>query len=247
MSDRLNAIVYPDFQGRQAMSGDFARRIHGVMPDAVVVSAVNGVHLIPHCDEGVHPVMCGTGFNRAVVDGLRYAVALGATRVARIDTEEHPVELLPAAFAALDDFDVVVLDLAFDCDTLRAGSADEYHNLHVMPEILDSVTGHSVSLTGAHGFMAFRGEALARMLPFVDAALSYAETQAAEANRPPVRWAADTAFPVCAVRLGLRVCVLSHPSVVLRDRDGEKCAIQTRDTLAIVQALERLFPRQSAL
>lgn len=226
------------------MSGAMSERVRAVLPGATTVAAVNGVDLLPAVAAGTEVAMCDTGFNRAVVGGLRHAVAMGADRVVRMDTEEHPVELLPEALDALEGADVVVLDLAFDGSTLRPGSADEYHNLHVLPELLDSFTGHAMTLTGAHGYMAFRGEALARLLPFVEAALALAEDDAARAHRPSVRWAADTAFPVCAGRLGMRVRVLVHPAVQLRDRDGEKCAVQTRDTLSMVRALDTLLPAE---
>lgn len=234
----MDFIVFPDWQG-QACNDGFAEALHSVAPHAVIVPALNGPDPAPLASSAeaatspwCSPVVTGPGFNRAVLAGLVHALNLAAgqaCRVVRLDTAEHDLALIPAALAALDHADVAVLDLTFDASTLRAGSVDEFHNLHVIPEIVACYTGGRLRLSGAHGFMALRGHALAQLIPDVTAALDRAGWPC---------WGGDTLLPVLAARRGLDVEVVAVPATTLRDREGAKCVGQVRDTLAVLRAAD---------
>ena len=237
-------VVIPDYEGRASRDGFVAEVLDACHHDprvhvAVVVNggtenqrrgaaATNANH-----GRSCTTVTTSAGFNTAVLAGVRTAINLGADRVVRIDTAEHPLTQIMASFAMLDDADVVVRDLVFDERTLRSGTADEYHNLEVIPTLLSRFTGGALSLTGAHGFMGFRGELLAAVVTEVENLLARAEAT----RGTQLMWGIDTALAVVAERSGCRVNVEAIPATVLRDRSTAKCAQQLHDTLDLMLAL----------
>ena len=180
----MDAIVFPDFRGTATCAGFAAElRRHA---QALAVAALNGPdraeldRAASHAagQEGTRTVVCERpGFNEAVLTGLEQAVALGADKVVRMDTAEHP----------LDDADVVVFDLVFDETTLRPQSADEYHNNFVMPTLTKTATGGQLSLSGAHGYMAFRADVLPTLLAGARQALRAASPTACSNHWPQPR------------------------------------------------------------
>jgi hypothetical protein len=232
-------VVVPAMSLRRMEEG-FHRRVHHALPGATVAYALNGpdaqdLAATPPA-EGCLLVPTGRGFNRAVVDGLRAALTHGAHQVVRMDAEEHPPEALPSRLPRLGHTDTEVIDLSFTLgETLVAKSADSYHNMYVIPEIVETHAREGLRVTGAHGFMAFGARVLALILPFVEAALDSTE----RSGRPPL-WGADTLLPICAARLGFPVRVSHVPAERLRDRDEEKCLAQLRDTLVLIKALDEL-------
>jgi hypothetical protein len=232
-------VVVPAVSLRQMDEG-FHVRVEAALPGAVVVYALNGPDAATLAEGPAAPgcrlVATPRGFNHAVVGGLRSALSFGARQVVRMDSQEHPPEVLGGILPGLGPCDTVVIDLAFKVgDTLVAKSADSYHNLYVIPEVVESHAREGLRVTGAHGFMSFGSAALGVILPFVEAALQVAE----QTSHPPL-WGADTLLPVCAARLGFPVQVTHTPAVQLRDRDEEKCNAQLRDTLTLLKALDEL-------
>jgi len=226
--------MFPDLNGT-ALANGFATTIRQVTP-ADIVAVVNGpgIHAGQSidCDEPrCHALASAPGFNPATALGLGHALNLGAERIARIDTAEHPVELIGHAFAALEHHPMVVLDLQFGPRTLRAGSADEYHNLHAIPSVLSWATGGRLRLSGAHGFMAWRADVLAALLPTAIKAVEQA---------PALRRGLDTALPILAARAGLDVGVIPIDATELRDRPATTCAVQLVDTLELIARLDSL-------
>lgn len=238
----MNIVVVPDYQGQASRSG-FAGELLAVVDEGTcVLMVINGgtgpeiAQAVAANDarERVVSLVCEAGFNTAVMAGMRGADAMGASAVVRIDTAEHPLTEVMASFAMLAEADVVVRDLAFDAATLRAGSADEYHNLEVIPAILGRFTGGHLPMSGAHGFMAFRGEGLTELLDEAQAVLERAAARRGSA----LMWGADTAIAVVAANAGRRVKVVKIDAELLRDRPTAKCAQQLHDTLDIALALE---------
>lgn len=232
-------VVVPAMSLRRMAEG-FHDRVFAAVPGANVVYALNG----PKAAElaagpaapGCHLVATRPGFNRAVIEGLRAALTLGARQVVRMDAEEHPPEALPSVLTRLGPDDTEVIDLAFTVGkTLVPKSTDSYHNLYVIPELVEAHARDGLRLTGAHGFMAFGAPVLAVLLPFVEAALDAAE----QSGRTPL-WGADTLLPVCAAQLGLPVRVTHTPAEQMRDRDEEKCNAQLHDTLSLLKELAGL-------
>ena len=224
----------------ESMRAGLHRRVRDAVPGATVVYALNGhdadVLAESSAEQGCLLVATRRGFNRAVIEGLRAALTLGARQVVRMDSEEHPPEALRRVLPRLGPADTEVIDLAFTVgETLVPKSTDSYHNLYVIPEVVEAHARDGLRITGAHGFMAFGADALAVILPFVEAALDGAE----RAGRTPL-WGADTLLPVCAAQLGLPVRVSSVPAEQLRDRDEVKCNAQLQDTLTLIKALDGL-------
>ena len=216
-------------------------RIHAVLPDALVLYSLNGPDAVslastPAAD-GVVLVPARQGFNYGIVDGCRAALSYGATTVVRMDTHEHPPEILPHILSLTDTHPCIVIDLEFHYgETLRKGSADSYHNLYVIPEIISTHAREPFRLTGAHGFMVFDASVLAHVLPFVEASLAIV----AESQPGKVMWAADTLLPICASKLGYPIMVEHVEAEEMRDRDEDKCLAQMHDTLVLAEALSSL-------
>ena len=236
----MRCVVVPDYQGQEASHGTLSRAVSAVLPDAVTVAAVNGVDVLSATAPEVDVCFASPGFNRPVLAGLSRALDIGADEIARVDDNEHPMDLLPYAFDQLDAADVVVLDTAFDAATLTPGSGEEYHTRWVIPETIRAATDGRLALSGAHGFMAFRASALAVVLPVALSALSRAEDAARRLHRPDVIWSVDGLLVVIAVRQGLRVAVHPRRATAQRANPPEKSVAQLRDLLALVRALDTL-------
>jgi hypothetical protein len=206
-----------------------------------IVAAINGVDFADEADRSVEHVYSTPGFNAAVLAGLARAVVPGAL-VARIDTNEHDLSTLPMAFSLLEAADMAVLDMSFDEETLRPGSAEEYHTKFVIPAIIGFATGQRWSLSGSHGFMVFRSEALARILPIVVAALGLANEVEKKAGRSEITWSADTLLPIVADRLGMRLRIVLQSATEMRDSGSEKCALQAWDLRCLLSALDKILP-----
>jgi hypothetical protein len=238
----MNIVVAPDYRGLASTSGFPSSIIGSCATDVVIIMVVNGgnddeqraaVQANSYLGDRCLTVITDAGFNIAVMAGMTAALAFGADRVVRIDTAEHPVLLIDETFALLDEVDVVIRDLTFDESLLRPDSADEYHQLVVVPEILGAFSDGQLSLSGAHGFMGFRKDALADALDEVHIVLERAGIR----RGAPLDWAADTALALVATRRGARVRVEPVRAELLRDRPTAKCAGQLRDTLDIVMSL----------
>lgn len=233
------AVVVPTMSLRRMTEG-FHERVHSVFPDSIVVYVLNGPTMQPiegiDVPDGVQLVSCVGVFNDAVVAGLRHALTLGVDAVVRMDTEEHPPEVLPAIVEQLGDCPVWVVDLSFEPEvTIRPGTADSYHNLHVIPTVVSTYARENLLLSGAHGFMVLTIQAVAQVLPFISDVVRQTEN-----IEPPVIWGADTLLPVCATKLGFHVSVTHVPAESMRDRPEEKCLVQLRDTLTVMSILETL-------
>jgi hypothetical protein len=232
-------VVVPTMSLRRMKEG-FHQRVLDAVPGAKVVYALNGpgsaeLAATPAAP-GCRLVATRPGFNRAVIEGLRAALTFGAHQVVRMDAEEHPPEALGNVLPRLGPDDTEVIDLAFVVgETLVPRSTDSYHNLYVIPALIETYARDGLRITGAHGFMAFGAPVLAVLLPFVEAALDAAE----QAGRTPL-WGADTLLPVCAAQMGFPVRVTHTPAEKLRDRDEEKCNAQLQDTLSLLKALAGL-------
>lgn len=234
-------VVFPDFEGRESMSGEFAERIRECAGEVSVVAAINGAGDVAVGDVDVEHVYSGPGFNAAVLAGLARGRELGSW-VARIDTNEHDLGRLAAAFDLLESADVAVLDIVFSEETMRAGSAEEYHTKFVIPAIIGFATEQRWSLGGCHGFMVFRSEALARILPIVEEALVRANEKEESAGRAPVTWSADTLLPIVADRLGMELTIVLEDATEFRDNSSEKCALQAWDLRCLLGALDEILP-----
>ena len=236
-----DVVIFPDYQGRSSLTGDFARALRNAVPGVTVVAAINGVDVGPFVDSTTEYVYCRSNFNSAVLTGLTRAAELGE-RVARVDTNEHDIRLLATAFSLLNDADIVILDMVYDSSTLRPESVEYYHTNFVIPSIVSFATNHRFSLSGCHGFMSFRRTALERILPIVEEVLKIANDTELHAQRPPIRWSADSLLPIIADRLGLRVKVVRQPATVLRENSSEKCARQAWDLRCLLDVLDRTLP-----
>jgi hypothetical protein len=234
-------VVFPNYEGRESVSGEFSRRIRTAVGGVHIVAAINGVDSADEADVDVEHVYSTPGFNAAVLAGLARAVEPGAL-VARIDTNEHDRGKLPMAFSLLESADMAVLDMVFDETTLRAGSAEEYHTKFVIPQIISFATGQRWTLSGCHGFLVFRGEALARILPIVVEALRIANGVEEMAGRAAVTWSADTLLPIVADRLGMVIKIVPQDAVEFRDNESEKCALQAWDLQCLLHALDKILP-----
>lgn len=231
----MHYVVFPDYraENHKTMTG----RIHAACPDAVAVGALNGpqeAELTPHAGNGTgwERIITPPGFNAAVHGGLRCALAAGATKVVRLDTAEHDVQLLPEAFARLDRTGMVIFDLVFDEDTLVAGTPDERLNLVDMPGLLSSATGGRLALSGAHGYMAFTREVLDPSLAVVERALAHVDGS--------VTWGLDTAVALAAVNLGFEFEVIGVKATELRNRPEAKIDTQLRHTEMWIDALSKV-------
>lgn len=231
------AVVVPTMS-LMRMHENFHDRVREHVPDAEIIYVINGddppdVKDVDRPD-GVHLVVSGGVFNNAVVAGLRYALALGSRAIVRMDSEEHPPEVLPAIIDRVESDPVWVVDLSFEPHvTIRPGTADSYHNLHVIPAVVSSYAKEELYLTGAHGFMVFAPQVVAQVIPFVADVV-----ERVEGVVPRVVWGADTLLAVCAAKLGFDVSVTHVNAEEMRDRPEEKCVIQLRDTLAVMNAFE---------
>ena len=234
-------VVFPDYQGRDSITGEFARTVQRVLSSTTVVAVINGDELPEVADDErtVH-IHSSQGFNNAVLAGLERSVSLG-DRVARIDTNEHSTALLEAAFNLLDDAEVAVVDVAFDQWTLIRGSAEDYHSRFVIPSIISQATDNRLVIGGNHGFMLYRSAALVEILPVVRETLKIANREQANAGRRSITWSADSLTPIVADRLGMRVTVAKQPARELRNNSAEKCATQAEDLLILLKVLDRLF------
>lgn len=139
----------------------------------------------------------------------------------------------------LDAADVVVADMAYDSSTLHPGSIEEYHSGFVIPSLVSFATGHRFSMSGSHGFMTFRREALEKVLPIVNDVLDIAVEEERLAGRPETCWSADSLLPIVAARIGLTVEVHLQPALSLRDNPMKKCATQAWDLQVLVDVLNR--------
>jgi hypothetical protein len=235
-------VVVVPTMGLGVLADPFAARVQAVLPGAEIVFVLNGpaaretdvdsVEVPP----GVHLVVCEGFFSQAVLEGIRFALSLNPSVIVRMDSQEHPPEVLPSVLSRLDEFPVWVIDLQFTPGmTVVPGTADSYHNRFVIPALTATHTDGNVELSGAHGFMVFSPAAAAQVLPFVEMALSDIE-----GHDPPVVWGGDTALVVCAQKLGFPVAVHRIAAVEMRNRPEEKCVVQLRDQLLVVTALEKL-------
>lgn len=223
-----------------ALEEEFHARVHSSIPGATVLYAINGPDARnlerAAAPEGCRLMATRPRFNHGVLDGLHAALASGSRRIVRMDSAEHPAEVLPDVLTRLSDDSMRVIDLSFLQDvTLRSGSADSYHNLYVIPEVLAALAGEGLRVSGTHGFMVMPAPVLALVLPLVDAALALVEAEGRQ-----VIWGADTMLAVCAAKVGFEVCIEKVPAEEMRDRDEAKCAAQLRDTLALVKSVGRL-------
>lgn len=226
------AVVFPDYRGLSCEG--VTSRIHASCPNALAIAALNG----PENEEltakagvgvGYEWIVTEPGFNAAVYGGLSRALEVGAERVVRLDTAEHDIQLLNQAFGFLDEYDMVVLDLAFDEKTLVRGTPDERLNTVDMPNLTGSATRGVLRLSGAHGYMAFRAEALRAVLPDV--------AVAQERLGVGVTWGLDTAVALLVANRGYRCKVFPVAAQEVRNRPQEKIDAQLAHTRSWVTAL----------
>lgn len=232
-------MVFPDYCGRAVANG-FAGEVATAAPGALVVAVANGPHgpYPPAVEQpGLLVVQSRPTFNHAILLGLGTALDAGAGRIVRLDTAEHPTAMLGQMFTDLGSADVVVADLTFDQATMRPGSADDYHNHFVMPVVHGAATGGKLALSGAHGYMAFTGEALTELLPAARAAVARSAATGLTGGREAF-WGVDAILFTLAHRAGMDVRVRHVPASEMRDRPAAKCAEQLTDTLAMFAALD---------
>ena len=233
-------VVFPDFRGIDSSSNHLPSAIHEVVPSATIIAAINGVDVLPLISPDVTPVFTPPGFNEAVLTGLAHAVGCGPALIARIDNNSHPPRLLPYAFSALAELDLVVLDHTFSPHTLAPGSAEDYHTSYIIPELVRQASSNQLSLSGSHGFMAFKSDALSAILPIATRAFALAKDAAAKDGFPTPLWSADTLLPLIALRLGQKVGVRYHLADSPRSNPLEKSLRQVRDLLYLIHALDEM-------
>ena len=240
----FSAIVIPDYMGQETREPTLSSAISELLPHAIVIRAVNGCSRIPAISPPTPPnclsVLSPPGFNQAILAGLEVALATGATRIAKIDTNSHDPANLPALFAQLDHHDLAVLDHSFDPKTLAYDSAEYYHTAHVIPAVTSDATAAKLSLSGSHGLMAMRAPTLARLLPVARSLVTALIT----AGESP-SWSLDTAIIIAASRLDLRIdhrFVRAHER---RDNHLDKSALQLHDLLGLIRALDVIIPLPS--
>jgi hypothetical protein len=125
-------------------------------------------------------------------------------------------------------------DLSFDTTTLRVGSADELAQRDVFPTLFRQFTFGRLTLSGAHGFQAWRTDLLAEVLPVAERLWDRA------ADGAHLRWAFDAAMVLAADALGCTPKVVHYPAAEIRDRDRTKIAEQADAVLRVLLSYQQL-------
>lgn len=225
--DNNPVILYPDFCGHDLAPGKFADEILPYYKN--VVALVNGPQPAPVSRNDITIVQSPVlGLAPSLRYGYRAAAALGEV-VVRIDTAENPVEEIVALAKIASTHGAAVCDLLFDPTSLREGSADEHSQLDVFPTMFRLFTQDKLSLSGTHGFQAWRSDVLQEVLPV-------AEELWDRASGPnnAMAWGFDAAMVLAADLVGRTPVVITRPAIALRDRPRLKIAKQHEAVLRVL-------------
>ncbi len=252
MSDEL-VIMFPDLRGEGA-TGAFGRELLQRYADddhTHLIPVINGVgpEELKRISVGLHPkfkpapVNLGPGQLNTLVAGYRYALArhFDAT-IVRLDTNEHPVELIPTLVQRVRDHGAMAIgNLRFSPKTIVPGSPDEFFHI-VCRTLYETSTHGALPLSGAHGFQAFAPGVCADVL---EAALLMIE----RANRdggPPLQWGLCGAMAMGALAIGTPVYLVDLLATQPRNRPAEKVAAQLQDFIRTVLAAATLYDLDKA-
>ena len=227
-------VLYPDLLGEGLLPGGFADRL--LRTDTKVVALVNGpepraLAPVPRKDVTVvvSPV---SGLAASLRYGYRVAAEMGDV-VVRIDTAENPTDHIMNLGALASTHGGAVGDLRFSSETLRAGSADELPQLDVFPTLFRTFTDGRLTLTGMHGFQAWRSDVLLDVLPFAERLWDQA------GGFSPLRWAFDAAMALAADTLGMTPVVVHYDAFELRDRERAKISEQFDAVVRVLLSYQR--------
>ena len=240
-------VMFPDHKALGCV--DFVRQITRVVPDAIVRPILNGLTdteldaaamrsegdpIIAHGAQGLRSTLS------AGYEAIRWHHSHGTLPIVRLDTAEHPPEVIPdLARAAIECRGMAIGDLTFDEHTLREGSVDAFAHLHLFPDLYRQMTGGQLSLSCAHGFQAFAPGVMDRVFEQAMRIVTWASFDASE----PIEWGFDGAMALAAVGLGIPIVVQPVRATVLRDRETAKIAQQFRRALQMCPAARTIFPQ----
>lgn len=157
--------------------------------------------------------------------------------VVRLDTAEHDTGFIKhLAEIAEKTTGMVVGDLAFNAETLRAGSIDQFVHLQVFPIMTRQFTKDRIDVSCAHGFQAFYPSVLPRILTKAKEIVAAAQGE----SDSPILTGFDIAMILAADKLRIPVTVELVPARVIRDRPSHKIAAQFGNALRMCRASQQV-------
>lgn len=247
MSDEL-VILFPDLRGEGA-TGEFGRQLLQRYADderTHLVPVINGVEReeLRRISASLHPKFepCPFTFDpgqlNALVAGYRFVlVNHGDATIVRLDTNEHPIEMIPTLVQTVRDHGGMAIgNLRFGLTTIAPGVLDALFHV-VCRTLYETATHGALPLLGAHGFQAFAPGVCADVL---EAALVITDA----ANRdggPPLQWGLCGAMAMGADGIGAAVHLIEITATQPRSRPAEKVAAQLNDFIRTVIAAVELY------
>lgn len=240
-------ILFPDLRG-VGVTGTFGRTLletYGRDEHVHLVPVINGIEpeALDRISRSLHPKFTpapanlGPGQLNALRAGYRFVLNQfpGAT-IVRLDTNEHPIELIPTLAKHARDHDGMAIgNLTYGPDLIIPGSADELF-LAVCPTLYATATGSALQLSGVHGFQAFTPYVCGDVMEAAEEIVAHANDSG---SNQPLTWGYCGAMALGAMGIGTPVHVMDISATQPRNRPPEKVATQLIDfTRTVVVAVK---------